>query len=301
MILLVGSREEGPLARVRAALADIGAPHLLFDQSVPEIELRLTGEAGRIGGTIRGPDGTCVAVEALTAAYTRMLDHARLPAHRAASPAVRGAADRSNLALATLLDLMPGMVLNRAAAMASNRSKPYQLGLIRAAGFDVPATLVTNDPAAVEAFRARHRRVIFKSVSGVRSIVRELAADDLARLDRVRACPVQFQALVEGLDVRVHVVGNRLFATACTAPVVDYRYADGAAELVPFDLPDTVAARCLALAQSLDLPLAGIDLKHRPDGGWTCFEVNPSPGFSWFEEATGQPIAHAIAQMLASV
>ncbi|MFC7543867.1 hypothetical protein ACFQU2_36610 [Siccirubricoccus deserti] len=46
--------------------------------------------------------------------------------------------------------------------------------------------------------------------------------------------------------------------------------------------------------------MAGIDLKRRRDGSWVCFEVNPSPGFSWFEAATGQPIAAAIAALLAS-
>jgi D-alanine-D-alanine ligase-like ATP-grasp enzyme len=34
------------------------------------------------------------------------------------------------------------------------------------------------------------------------------------------------------------------------------------------------------------------------DGRWYCFEVNPSPGFSYFENLTGQPIAKAIATYL---
>lgn len=300
MILLVGAPDEGPLARVMAALAEIDAPHVLFDQSGVACELVLTGADGRLGGVFRGPDGVEVPVDAIRAAYTRMIDHARMPAYRAADAEARARADASNQAVATLLELLPGLVLNRAAAMASNRSKPYQLALIRRLGFDVPPTLVTNDPARVRAFHARHPRVIYKSISSVRSIVREVGADDLARLDRIRACPVQFQALVEGLDIRVHVVGSQVFATACASPVVDYRYAEGAAELTPYDLPEPVANRCVALAQALDLPVAGIDLKRRPDGGWTCFEVNPSPGFSWFEAATGQPIARAIAALLAA-
>lgn len=300
MILLVGAPDEGPLARVMAALAEIDAPHVLFDQSGVACELVLTSADGRLGGVFRGPDGVEVPVDAIRAAYTRMIDHARMPAYRAADAEARARADASNQAVATLLELLPGLVLNRAAAMASNRSKPYQLALIRRLGFDVPPTLVTNDPARVRAFHARHPRLIYKSISSVRSIVREAGADDLARLDRIRACPVQFQALVEGLDIRVHVVGSQVFATACASPVVDYRYAEGAAELTPYELPEPVANRCVALAQALDLPVAGIDLKRRPDGGWTCFEVNPSPGFSWFEAATGQPIARAIAALLAA-
>jgi hypothetical protein len=49
----------------------------------------------------------------------------------------------------------------------------------------------------------------------------------------------------------------------------------------------------------MDLPLAGIDLRRsRVDGEWYCFEVNPSPGFSYYEEATGLPIGAAIARLL---
>jgi hypothetical protein len=300
VILLAGVPNEGPLARVRAALEEAGAPHVLFDQSVPGTELLLCGGGGGLDGVLRAPGGIEVPVAAFRAAYTRMLDHRRLPAYGSAPAALRSAADGSNAALSTCLELLPGLVLNRAAAMASNRSKPYQLELIRRLGFGVPATLVTNDPELVRAFRARHGRVVFKSASAVRSIVTELDDDGMARLAAIRACPVQFQALVEGLDVRVHVVGERVFATACDSPVVDYRYADGAARLAPFELPEETASRCVALAQSLDLPLAGIDLKRRADGGWICFEVNASPGFSWFEAATGQPIAAAIAALLAS-
>jgi hypothetical protein len=57
------------------------------------------------------------------------------------------------------------------------------------------------------------------------------------------------------------------------------------------DLPSDVVARCHALAALTELPLAGIDLCRTPDGEWYCFEINPSPGCTYYAEATGQPIA----------
>jgi glutathione synthase/RimK-type ligase-like ATP-grasp enzyme len=54
----------------------------------------------------------------------------------------------------------------------------------------------------------------------------------------------------------------------------------------------------VSLAAALDLPFAGIDLRLSPSREATCFEVNPSPAFSWFESATGQPIAAAVARYL---
>ena len=109
--------------------------------------------------------------------------------------------------------------------MGSNSSKPYQAQLIREYGFEVPPTLITNEPEQVLAFRAEHRRIVYKSISGVRSIVQTFDDDDLGRLRAIRWCPTQFQAFVEGVDVRVHVVGDEVFATECASDATDYRYA----------------------------------------------------------------------------
>jgi glutathione synthase/RimK-type ligase-like ATP-grasp enzyme len=185
--------------------------------------------------------------------------------------------------------------------MQANASKPLQAQLIGAAGFLVPETLVTSDPAEAQAFWREHTRVVFKSTSGVRSIVQELDQRLAARLPLLAQLPVQFQAYVPGTDVRVHVVGQRTFAVTIDSPVTDYRYAarDGAeAALAPTELPDRVAELCVALARQMELPLAGIDLRRRPDGQYVCFEVNPMPAYTYFEAQTGMPIGPALADLL---
>ncbi len=200
------------------------------------------------------------------------------------------------------LDLADTLVVNRPHSMRSNSSKPFQSQLIADAGFAVPDTLVSNDPDEVRAFAARHGRVIFKSTSGIRSIVRELDAEHLARLEGVRALPTQFQAYVEGVDRRVHVVGREVFATEMHTDAIDYRYASrDAAEVShePVELDEATAARCRDLSTRLDLPLCGIDLRLRPDGSHVCFEVNPMPAFSYYETNTGQPIARSLVELLA--
>ena len=53
------------------------------------------------------------------------------------------------------------------------------------------------------------------------------------------------------------------------------------------------------LAERLKLPLAGIDLRRTPEGRHVCFEVNPSPAFSFYERRAGLPIASSIARYLA--
>jgi glutathione synthase/RimK-type ligase-like ATP-grasp enzyme len=185
--------------------------------------------------------------------------------------------------------------------MASNASKPHQAQLIEACGLRTPPTLVTNDPDAVRAFARRHRRLVYKSTSSMRSIVRELRGSAAAGIERVRNLPTQFQAFVPGTDVRVHVAGSAVFAAEIASDVTDYRYAaqEGrAVTMAPLELPADLRERCLALSAALELPLCGIDLRRTPEGEWVCFEVNPSPAYSWYEERTGQPIARALVAYL---
>ena len=89
----------------------------------------------------------------------------------------------------------------------------------------------------------------------------------------------------------------------CARRAVDYRYAAAAgttAELSGFDLPKRIGKRLAALVRAMNLEVAGVDLRWTPDKLWYCFEVNPSPGFTWYEEQTGHPIAQAIADLLYS-
>jgi glutathione synthase/RimK-type ligase-like ATP-grasp enzyme len=200
-------------------------------------------------------------------------------------------------------EIAPARVVNRYGPMGSNGSKPYQAQLITAHGFRTPETLITNDPEQVREFAKRHDRVVYKSISGVRSIVTELSNEDLSRLEQIKHCPTQFQQRVNGEDVRVHVVGDNVFATAIASDGTDYRYAEqqgSRSELSAIELPEHIAERTVALAKDLGLGVAGIDLMVDNDGDVYCFEVNPSPAFSYYELNTGQPIARAVARYLSA-
>ena len=190
----------------------------------------------------------------------------------------------------------PWLVVNRLSAQASNLSKPWQLQRIKP-WFDVPRTLVTTDPAAAAAFAGSCQRMIVKSISAVRSIVREV--DGERALDTVAHCPTLFQQRIDGTDVRVHTIGTDIHATRMVSDADDYRYDPGT-HREPCPLPEDVARRCIALSASLGLHLAGIDLRATGDGRWVCFEVNPSPAFTYFEPWPASPIADALAASLAT-
>ena len=146
--------------------------------------------------------------------------------------------------------------------------------------------------------------VPFGSISGVRSIVSRLTEQRCGNLAEVANCPTQFQQYIPGVDVRVHVAGDAIFATEITSPADDYRYASRAGVgfgMAAATLPPDLEDRCRAMVRGMGLRLAGIDFRRTPTGEWYCLEVNPSPGFTFFEAGTGQPIAAAVANLLVAL
>jgi hypothetical protein len=287
---------------VIAALSRLGHSAFFFDQHdalTAEMDLCVDEE---VSGVLRLPAGN-VDLSKITGAYIRPYDSSRLPPVAEASPTLQARAAALDEALLCWSEVTPARVVNRPAAMASNNSKPYQSALIQAQGFDVPETLVTTDRDALEAFWEQHGQLVYKSISGVRSIVTCLTPSHRERFNALSHCPTQFQRWISGTDFRVHVAGNDVFACKVTSSATDYRYPrreEETPEIQPFELPVDLADRCRRLVASMSLVLAGIDLRRTPEGQWFCFEVNPSPGFTYYEQATGQPIADSIACLLAA-
>jgi hypothetical protein len=307
VILFCGIPSEAPLALAIEEARRRDVPHVVLNQrETHAMRWTLDVTRGAMSGRV-WVQGRELPLAHVNGVYTRLIDSAQLPEHQPRSARVldpdgvqRAAAMQD--ALGQWMQVTPARVANRPQAGLSNASKPFQLQRIRDAGLLVPPTLVTNCVDALAAFRAAHGRVIYKSISGVRSIVHELTPRALARLPLLRALPTQFQALVPGTDVRVHVVGARVFATRIvTSGGTDYRYAarDGHdVTLTPDVLPGEVADACTRLSAALDLPFCGIDLRHGTDGRYYCFEANPSPAYSYYEQAAGQPIAAALVDWL---
>jgi hypothetical protein len=295
-VLICGIASESPLAMAIAAAERLGVACRVIDQrqlAGQEIEVGVRG--GRLFARWWNGADT-LDMTRCGGAYTRVV-----PASMLRNRPTDG---REVLhdhyfvdALNAWLEVAPLRVANRLAAGMSNASKPWQAQLIRAAGFATPMSLLTNDPDAVRAFRRRHGRVVFKSASGVRSIVTPLEGALDAQLERVRALPTLFQAYVPGVNYRVHVVGEQVFCTRIDSDATDYRYAgrEGKASAMVADrLPPELARRCVALTASLGLEMGGIDLKRTPEGEYVCFEVNPSPAYSCFDRESAEAVAEAL-------
>jgi len=302
MILLWGAPGDAPLDSVRTELDRRGADVFLLDQRLgarTSVRLEIACD-GTVSGEIETPHGL-LDLKAVRAVYIRPLETAKASGIASLSDPAYVRAAAADVAMIDWANLTSASVVNRPEAMTANNSKPYRLSLISAFAFEVPETLITTDVDAVRRFCKRHKSVVYKSVSGVRSIVSRLSALSEAGLADVGNCPTQFQEYILGTDVRVHVIGESIFAIEIKSAADDYRYASrGGNDLVmaPAVLPERVAESCRLMARNMNLLFAGIDLRRTADGCWYCFEVNPSPGFTFFEAMTGQPLAASVADLL---
>jgi len=278
--------EDGPLAAVAQCLRQLGAPTIFIDQRrILDYTFEFEMDAS-ISGRITGPDGS-FEINRARSIYLRQYNFEQMDVFAGidrGSERWRQAAQFED-AMVLWCEVADAKVVNRPSAMGSNSSKPYQSEILREAGFSVPDTLITTDPDSVIAFWREHERMIYKSISSCRSIISKFSEKELAMLDDVTCCPTQFQQFIEGTDYRVHVLGDRSFAHRITSPADDYRYSQETV-IEPISLPEEIEERCFCVNEKLGLLFSGIDLRRSNEGEWFCFEVNPSPGYTYFESET---------------
>lgn len=306
MILFVGIPSEPPMEMAISAAEKAKVPHVVLDQRTMHFcNMAIGFTNNTFSATLQLQDKD-YDLEKFSGVYFRMMDYTAMPHADPHSLQFMGADNlqKSGMLHQLLLywmDITKVRILNAPWSMGSNMSKPYQSQLIKNAGFKIPPTCITSDKKALQTFQQQYKPQIYKSISSVRSIVKEFTAADEKMLDKIQYLPTQFQQKLEGTNIRVHVVGNVLFATKIEAEVTDYRYArreNKTASLSAYKLPKKIEDGCFQLSRDLNLTLCGIDLFLTSENEYYCFEVNPSPGYSYFQHNTGQNISGAIAKWL---
>ncbi len=216
--------------------------------------------------------------------------------------------ERSAFAQSLLLDLEQRgkPMVNRLGATQPYDHKPLQLAVLRRLSAPLPRTLVTNFPQAARLFAAEVGPCICKPLAGGAE-TRVVDDELLARLGALRAAPVIFQERIDGPDVRVTVVGERVVSSvAIESSTLDYRsgaaYQSGGARYLPHTLPAAVLELCVRVAAALGQTLSGIDLKHAGGTqglhGYVMLEANSAPVYLDIEHKTGAGITDAILQWL---
>ena len=207
-----------------------------------------------------------------------------------------------------LLQCCGGLWVNDFAADQAAEYKTRQLQLAARVGFEIPDSLVTTSPEQALDFLGRNEGgVVYKAFNQhglVWRPTRILGQAELDLLDHIRHAPVIFQTFVPGVeDVRVTVIGERLFATAfdlSEARTVDHRVDLTTLPCAPHQLPASVEATIRSFMELLQLEYGAVDLRRTPEGDYVFFEVNPAGEFVYLEDRTGQPLSAAMADHLAA-
>lgn len=170
----------------------------------------------------------------------------------------------------------------------------------------MPPTLVTNDPAEAREFIDAHGQVIHKTlrwtpyeragvpVTGWAEPVTAAEVDD-----SVSVTPHLFQARVDKVaDLRVLVVGRRVFAVRIDSGLLDWRKDYSALSYAVVDLPDHVNKALLGYLEHFELLSGSFDLAVDRTGDYWWLELNPNGQWGWLEARTGLEMSAAFADLL---
>ena len=184
-------------------------------------------------------------------------------------------------------------------AINMHKTKAFQLFTMAQMGIRVPKTLISNDKNEVRKFAEENNcDLIFKPVQGG-GYTKLLTQNDLSdeRLKCLNSGAVQFQEKLDGVDIRVYVIGDKFFAAEIRANSIDFR-TDENAEIVPITLPEKIQKQCLEIMEKFKLKFTGIDIKTKSNGEHVFIESNPAPMFIFFEKKSGYPITDTLCDFL---
>lgn len=198
-------------------------------------------------------------------------------------------------ALDAWLEDCRGLVVNRPNAVADNATKPlHEWSLIRA-GLLVPPSITSSDGTLLQRFCMAGPTVL-KPVCGVRADARRLEPRALETYDAVQG-PLHLQRIIQGDDVRVHVVGNTVHGELISSSCLDYR-TDRRARYRAISIPKEIAQKIVTCTRHFGLAFAGWDFKVDASGTYWCLECNPMPGYSVYDNRLDGGITRALLSLM---
>ncbi|WP_432119143.1 ATP-grasp ribosomal peptide maturase [Streptomyces sp. bgisy032] len=302
--LVVAALNEREVPVVRVDPADIG-PALTFG-------FRIDPDRAEWGGLLRTTSREVELREVAAVYWRRPTPYTARFAHLPRQQGDFAAAEARHGLGGVLHALSGARYVNHPAAVARAEFKPAQLRTFSRLGLRIPPALVTNDEQAAREFAAEHDPVVCKTFRGLPAgddgragAIWTQRVDPETFDDTLAVTAHLFQAEIPKTgDVRVTVVGRRVFAQRVTAPdgALDWRRGDWNALLhTPVTVPPPVGTALHAYLASFGLVFGCFDFALTGGGDlpehWTAIECNPNGQWGWLPDAPD--IAEAFADVLA--
>lgn len=198
----------------------------------------------------------------------------------------------------------------------NNRVK--QLTYAKQSGFNIPSTLITNNPETARAFYQEHKGDIIIKVlhhhdielnNKVYSIyTHRVTNQDLIKFeDLIHAPSILQQRIHNSSELRVTVVKDKVFSVqlrseASSAGCHDmHRIPLSRLQKSSVQLGEDFEQRCIKLVESFGLDYAAIDFVTDDDGNLFFLEVNPTGSWLWIERETKLPITRAVVDLIENI
>ncbi len=302
---VIAALNEREVPVVRVDPADIG-PALTFG-------FRIGEDALVWGGRLRTASREVELGEVAAVYYRRPTPYAARFGHLPSQQRDFCVAEARHGLGGVLNHLHGALYVNHPAAVTAADFKPAQLQRFTELGLTIPPTLVTNDVEQVRKFAAGHEHVIYKPFRGLPAGEDGHAGAIWAQRvnpdsfdDALAVTAHLFQAEIPKTgDVRVTVVGRRIFAQQIAAPggALDWRRGNWD-DLIhaPITVPAQVEAALHSYLASFGLVFGCFDFALTGDGDdpahWTAIECNPNGQWGWLPDA--DDITEAFADILST-
>lgn len=226
------------------------------------------------------------------------------------------ARQETEAAVSGVLELLPCRWLNRPSAIRLASYKLLQLRWAKVCGLRIPRTLVTNEPAAAQAFLSDQTRGAAMKTLATPSLedggrehvsrTRRISIDACPDLDRIHYAPVLLQEYIEKRhELRITVVRDKIFVIAFDSQARESTKDDvrrqTSTDPVPnwaTELPADVADATRSLMKALNLSYGAIDMIVTPTGEHVFLEINAAGAWLAYEKLSGAPITRAIGDAL---
>jgi hypothetical protein len=317
VILILTAPDDDGSDRVEGLLRERGHDVVRFDPAElgagSSLSITYLQDRGWQRRVVRA-DGAVLDLERVTAAWVRRPGP---PCSVHPEPAMRAyIVDEWRDAIADLWTGLPcAWIPARPPIIQLVQRKSQQLIAATAVGFAIPETAFTSAAEDFYALHQRHDGEIVTKLASATAFIRhfgasavrftESAADDGVAALAMRHAPlVVQQKIAKRVELRVTVVGDRVFAAELHSQQRSHtrddwrRYDPQRMSVLPHELPARVGEQCVELTRRLGLCYSALDLIVTPGGDHVFLEINPSGQFGWIEEATGLPISEAICDLL---